>query len=95
MSSLMKIGGTPQLVLLPITITPAIVATVTTAEQIFACPGVVVGDTIVVSPPGHVAGVAMCSARVSSNSNIGIVWANPTAAGVTPPAGSYLVAAIR
>lgn len=72
-------------------LTPAIVATIVAAEQIFACAGANVGDVVSVSPPGVTAGLGLCSARVTTAGNIGITWANPTAGGLTPPAGNYLV----
>lgn len=76
-------------------LTPASVATITAPEQIFAVAGVNVGDVINVSPPGVTAGVALCSARVTTQGNIGITWANPTAGPLVPPAGNYLITATK
>lgn len=70
------------------TLTPAIVATVVCAEQSFAVgpgdlnPGAVVNVT---KPTTQTCSVV--AARVISATNIGVVFCNPTAAGVTPTAG--------
>ena len=70
-------------------LSPAIVATITTAEQSFAVgPGDLnLGATVVVTTPRLNAGVGIANARVVSLTNIGITFVNPTAAGVTPTAG--------
>lgn len=83
-------GNAYGVYVLKASITPAEVATITTAEQTFTLPGVKVGDVVSVSPPGHEAGVVASAARVTADSTIGITFVNPTAAGVTPTAGEYL-----
>lgn len=80
------------------TLSPAIVATITTAEQSFAVgPGGldINAKVVLVSKPTLNAGVAVAGARVLSATNIGITFVNPTAAGVTPTAGEvYQIAVI-
>jgi hypothetical protein len=72
------------------TLTPAAVAPNTTAEQIFAVNGIGSG-TVVVNKPSAQAGLGIVDARVVSPGNIGITYANFTAATITPTAGeSYL-----
>ena len=79
-----------------VSLTPALVAANTTAEQIFAVAGVVVGDAVFVSKPTSQAGVGIVGARVSSAGNVGITFANVTAAGITPTAAeTYQFAGIR
>lgn len=70
-------------------LTPAIVATIVTAEQSFAVgPGDLnLSGVVNVSKPTHQSGGMPCHARVVSATNIGITFVNPTAAGVTPTAG--------
>jgi hypothetical protein len=73
-------------------LSPAIVATITTAEQIFPCNGLAVGDFVHVSKPTAQAGLGIAGARVTSANNIGITFVNPTAAGITPTAAeTYLI----
>jgi len=71
------------------TLSPAIVATIVTAEQSFAVgPGdLSTSASVSVSKPTHQSGGMPCQARVLSATNIGITFVNPTAAGVTPTAG--------
>lgn len=76
-------------------ITPSSVATITTAEQTFALPGVRAGDSVTVTPPGHQAGVAAAAARVTAKNTVGITFVNPTAGNVTPSAGDYIFTVIR
>lgn len=88
---------------LQLTLTPLIVATITTAEQSFglngvsqvtAATGILAGDTILaVNPPSSVAGVAVVGGRVDAavNDKFYLEFVNPTAAGVTPPSGTYKI----
>jgi hypothetical protein len=72
------------------TLTPAIVATIVTAEQSFAVgPGNldINASFCGVTKPTHQSGGMPVQARVLSATNIGITFVNPTAAGVTPTAG--------
>ncbi len=77
------------------TLTPVAVATITTAQQTFTLPGVKLGDAIFVTPPAHQAGVAAASARVTAADTVGIIFVNPTAGNVTPPAGEYIFTVLR
>ena len=86
-----------------VTMTPVSVATITTAEQSFglngvtqvtAATGILAGDVILgVSAPSHVAGVVAANWRVDPavNDKFYITFVNPTAGGVVPAAGVYLV----
>lgn len=77
---------------LSITITPASVATITTAEQDFTVQGLQVNDHVDVRcNVAQVAGVAIAGARVKSANVLTIQWVNPTAGPVVPPPGVYLV----
>lgn len=72
------------------TLTPAIIATIVTAEQAFTAGpgGYNIGAAFVgVSKPVHLSGGMPVQARVSSATQISITFVNPTAAGVTPAAG--------
>lgn len=74
-------------------LTPAAVATITSAGQSFSIPalGVLVGDQIsAISPPAITpAGVFIVGATVTATDTVQIVWANVTAGSLTPPAGVY------
>jgi hypothetical protein len=69
--------------------TPTSVGAATTVEQTVTVPGVKIGDMVQVTPPAHVAGVALGSARVAVANVVRVTWVNATAAPVTPPAGTY------
>src|SRR5450631_3004289 len=88
-------------------LTPLIVATITTAEQSYgangvsfvsATTGIRAGDVIVaINSPSLVAGVAIANFRVdvAVNDKFYITWVNPTAGGVTPVSGQYLITVMR
>ncbi len=91
------VGNVWKLGVFTLNLTPAIVATISAAVQNFAGTGIglQVTDQVDVSPPGATAGVALASAWVSAPDQLSIQWVNPTAAGVTPPAGNYIVSVLR
>lgn len=90
-----------------VTMTPVSVATITTAEQSFglngvtqvtAATGLLAGDVLLsVNAPSHVAGVVLANCRVDPavNDKFYVTFVNPTAAGVTPAAGVYLLTVMR
>ncbi len=81
----------PQFEFYRATLTPASVATITTAEQLFTVTGVKLADrgAVFVVAPALVAGVAIATARISADNQVGITFVNPTAAGVVPAPGEY------
>lgn len=84
--------------LFQISITPTIVATITTVEEAFAATGIGLLTTDVVVVTGTQAqtvGVGIVGARVSAADTLSIQFVNPTAAGVTPYSGLYNVAVFR
>lgn len=96
------VQGNPELVrallaIIPnvkqLTLSPAIVGANTTAEQIFPCNGLAVGDYVgYPDKPTAQAGLGIVGARVSSAGNIGITFSNNTGAGITPTAAeTYLI----
>lgn len=80
------------------TLSPAIVNANTSAEQIFAVPGIPAGAAVAaVTKPTAQAGLGIVGCRVSSAGNIGITFMNDTAAGITPTASeiyTFLVATV-
>ncbi len=87
-------GNAYKTAVLTTSITPAAVATVTTAGQSFTLSpglGLVVGDQIsAINPPSYTpAGVFPVGAIVTAADTITITWANVTAGSLTPPAGVY------
>ncbi len=90
-----------------VSLTPVSVATITTAEQSFgaagvtqatAATGIKAGDVIIgVSPPGMQAGVTVANARVDPavDDKFYLQFVNPTAGGVVPTAGLYLLTVAR
>lgn len=90
-----------------VTMTPLSVATITTAEQSFglngvsqvtAATGILAGDVLIsVNAPSHVAGVVLANCRVDPavNDKFYVTFVNPTAGGVVPAAGVYLLTVAR
>lgn len=81
-----------------ITISPALVAANTTAEETFTCTGLALAtDYIIgVSKPTAQAGLGIVGWRVSADNTIGITFSNNTGGGLTPTAGQiYTVFAHR
>lgn len=81
--------------LIKATLTPAEVATITTAEQTFTVAGLKTGDFVSVNSPSLVAGVALANARVSAANTLALTFVNPSAGNVTPAAGSYKIFVVR
>jgi hypothetical protein len=81
-----------QLITRAVTLTPAVVNTITTNEQIFPVVGVLVGDVLAfVNKPTHQVGLIVGTGRVSSAGNLTVTFANPTAGGLTPTAAETYV----
>lgn len=80
-----------------ITLTPSSVATITAPVQTFAATGIglLITDTVIVTPPGTTAGVAQAASYVSATDTLAIQFVNPTVGALTPPAGTYLVTVFR
>lgn len=79
--------GLVDLLIVRATLTPALVAANTTAEQTFAVPGVPVGVYVAtVSKPTAQAGLGIVNVRVSAVDQVAITFSNNTAAGITPTA---------
>ncbi len=80
-----------------ITISPALVAANTTAEQTFTVPGLLASDVVIdVTKPTAQAGLGIVGCRVTAANTVGITFSNNTASGITPTASeTYLVAWLR
>jgi len=81
-----------------LSLTPTIVATITTVEEAFANTGIGLLTTDVVevtSVAAQTVGVGIVNARVSAADTLSIQFMNPTAAGVTPVSGLYNVVVYR
>lgn len=90
-SNLQQVGVITQ------TITPGAVgaANASGTQQTFAVPGVLPGDVIVVSPVATGNATTVGAAFVTAAGTIAIQFNNPTAGGLTPAAGAYLIAVFR
>lgn len=87
MSSGIITGNIASFGVASVTLSPALVAANTTAEQTFTVPGIKVGDAVVeVNKPTSQAGLGIVGVRVSAANTIGITFGNNTAAGITPTA---------
>lgn len=96
----LAIGGgtaiTKMMVYTP-TLSPAIVAANTTAEQTFTVTGLTTADTIcAVNKPTAQAGLGIVGMRVSAADTLAITFSNNTGAGITPTASQvYRIVAVR
>lgn len=88
-------GNVFSISVIEVSLTPTAVTTITAPAQTFTVPGVIVGDAVIVNPPGQTAGVTIGSVRVSAANTISIQFVNPTAGDVTPAAGTHIVTVIR
>lgn len=80
-------GNVQGLGVASVTLSPALVAANTTAEQIFTVPGVRASDVCVaVSKPTAQAGLGIVGWRVSAENTVAITFSNNTAGGITPTA---------
>lgn len=86
-------GNVGLTMVLSVSLTPAAVATVTSAEQTFTVNGLQVGDEIstVSLQAAWTVLVDIVNSRVVSANTIGISFQNNTAGSLTPPAGTYFI----
>lgn len=76
-----------------VSLTPAAVAPLTTAEQLFTVTGVVANSVVVVNKPSFTNNLGIAGSRATSTTNgIGITFINQSAVTITPPPETYLVA---
>ena len=82
--------------LLTLTLSPAAVATVTTAEQNVTVAGLNTTDMVFIGPYTCSTAVGLVGARVSAANTLTLRFVNPTAGSVTPTAsGSYTFLIIK
>lgn len=89
--SLHRQNPAAPLILYTQTLTPASVATLTTAEQTFVVTGLVAGSPVWVNKPSAQAGLGIVGARVSSANNLAITFLNTTAGTLTPASEVYTI----
>ena len=79
-----------------VTLTPAVVASVTAAEQTFTIYGLQVGDAVEVTPNfAYTALAPIGAARVSAANTLAISFLNGTQTATTPNSGQYVVQLYR
>ena len=89
-------GNTFAIGTLSLTLSPALVAANTSAEQTFTATGLKTGDVVFVNKPTAQAGLAIVGTRVSAADTLAITFGNFTASGITPTASQvYLVTYLR
>lgn len=89
------LGNVLAMGIVDVTIDPASVATITTAEQTFPVPGLRVGDMVFVNKPTNTTGLGISGSRVSADDTLALSFVNPTAAGVNAASEIYKVLYIR
>lgn len=89
-------GNLVKASVISVTLTPALVAANTTAEQTFTVNGLQAGDWVSVIKPTNQAGLGIVNSRVSAANTLAISFGNFTAAGITPTAAQvYTVLVAR
>lgn len=88
-------GNVRAIWLTSLTIDPASVATITTAEQTFTVPGLRVGDAVFVNKPSLTTGLGVANARASAANTLAITFVNPTAGGVDAASETWTVLTVR
>lgn len=90
-------GNVRALGVADITISPALVAANTTAEQTFTVPGLLASDVVhSVSKPAAQAGLGIVGWRVTTAGLLAVTFSNNTASGITPTASEvYRVSWMR
>lgn len=79
-----------------VSLTPASVATIVCAGQVFTVTGVAVGDQIIgadITATGNSTGYA--HSKVTAANQITTTYCNPTAGALTPAAGPYIFTVLR
>lgn len=86
-------GNLQSSFVLQATLTPTAVATITSAEQTFTVPGLLVGDQIsqISLQASWTVLVDIVNMRCSANNTLAVSFQNNTAGSLTPPAGTYLI----
>lgn len=74
------------------TLTPVSVAANTSAEQTFTVPGLIAGGKVLVTKPSVTNDLVLGGARISAANTLALNFANDTAAAITPPSETYLIA---
>jgi hypothetical protein len=95
MANGITMGNVTGIYTVSLTVNPAIVATVTTAEQEFTLPGVKTGDLIYVNKPTLTAGLGIANVRASAANTVAITFVNPTAGDVNGPSETYSFLIVR
>jgi len=76
-------------------LTPASVAAITTAEQVFTLPSNITlqaNSTVLVNKPSHTPYIGVLGARANSTSTLAITFMNVSSAAIVPPAEEYIIA---
>lgn len=78
------------------TVDVASVSAITTAEQSFTVPGVLLGDIIVVIPASTLnTGLGISHARPTAADTVAIRFVNPTAGAIDPASATYTFLVFR
>ncbi|CAB4121127.1 hypothetical protein UFOVP154_30 [uncultured Caudovirales phage] len=87
-------GSVRGIEILEVTLSPATVATTTSAEQTFTVQGLRLHDFVWVNKPTTQAGLCIVGARVSAADTLAITFANVTS-GTLTPTGSQVYTVFR
>lgn len=67
-------------------LTPALILTITSAEQTFTVPGLPATGAVFVNKPTQQAGLGVAMGRIAAANSLAISLVNPTAGSITPTA---------
>lgn len=88
MGTMIPRGNCSGLGVVDVVLSPALIVLNTTAEQLFAVPGVQLATDVLVNveKPTAQAGLGIVGARVSADNQIGVTFSNNTGSSITPTA---------
>lgn len=95
MSNGIMMGNVTGIYAVSLTVNPASVATITTAEQTFTLPGIQTGDIVYVNKPSLTTGLGIANVRVSAANTVAITFVNPTAGSVDAASETYNFLVVR
>lgn len=91
-----EIGNVWKMGSFTVTLSPATIATTTSAEQTFTMTGLLTTDYVYVNKPTAQAGICIVGARVSAANVLAITFANVTSGTLTPTTSeAYKVLVVR
>src|SRR3990167_8704929 len=91
---MLRINNEAPMTKFEVSLSPSAVGVSASTEQSFTVTGLVNPSVVYVTKPSFTSGIGIVNCRVSAADTLGITFCNPTAASITPPTETYIVAAV-